>query len=108
MFLYSIVLVISRFQWPISFDIVATKSVFLYFNLGVRGYSPLPFGCAISIMSQICMEHCTWNSLTVIIIKLHSFATAECTEVLMACMFGGLEHVNSRQSYLVVSTGSRV
>jgi len=31
MFLYSNVLVVSRFQWPISFDIVSTKSVFIIY-----------------------------------------------------------------------------
>jgi len=40
MFLYSNVLVVSRFHWPISFDIVSMKSVFINFNLGVGGYSP--------------------------------------------------------------------
>ena len=116
MFLFSNVLVVSLFQWPISFDIMSTKSVFVNFNLGVGGCSPAsppPFGCAPQYNESDLCGTLHLEQLSHIIIRLQSFTIAECTEMFMACMFGGLNTyvlltMYNWHSYLVVSMGSRV
>jgi len=91
MFLYSNVLVISLFQWPIYFDIVFTN-----FNLGVGYYSP---GSPPSGRASECNEPDLCRTLHLeqqnrIIIRLQSFATAERSEIFTACVFGGPEHTH--------------
>jgi len=93
MCLFSNVLVFSRFQWPISFDISSTKSVFINFNLGVRGYSPASaplFGCAPQYNEPDLYGTLQLEQLNHITIRLQCLATAECTEIFMVCVFGRL------------------